>query len=904
MLLGQSLTLSVAMLSVGLLGAAVHAEPPAPKGDPAFWSDEHQGLMAMRNADYPAAIKAFGEALKRTPDPNVHLQRGVAYALQGDFDAAYEDLDRARIPNSREPELWKTCIWAMSGKPPAAVAGNRGQDWFSGIPGHLVQGGKDYDTAYASCVAYELATQYEHAREARGDLHAPAIVAATHKAGRWFANRNLATAPMASFSLQSARQLLEKNQLPEALEAAGLARTIFPFDGDIRFVSAEIYRRLGRPETARVEYTIALTMATDSAAAYRGRALAAAAEGDRHRAEADLASAAKFDPNPSADISQSVRTLLSHASVTDTPANLLGKLDAAAAAGDPADKLLPVAMELQKASAATRLRYDEIYQDRLHQLEDAMRASPQNADAYVAVAGYILDELSNRGEEVEPRRAMQPYRYQYSQAMEVSRAMFALNKALNIDPHNVEALVRMAYANDAIGQSDKAAAYIQQVMQLVGTANADAVRLLAEYRARQAGRLFAQAQSLRTPTFTSSSHTENRSDGVYLVTVTTRHDPSGYDLQQADACEQQAKQVIAQAKSLMEQAMKQNPDTVDGLLLRASYENWFATPEQALATLRKAAEKFPASLKAQDALVDYLQVHLMADDAIDQRMVASKLYQTTAGPLLERVWRKIHDTGWEPLVDDLKRARQADPADARSTAYLAFAQSDAKQDAQSAASLRVATALEVARLQFDEQGAGAQLPRDAGDFALPIRLLDLSAVRAAKSNQLDKALDDCRTAAGFGQRFAPGGNGEMMYGAMIPDPHADPFPAPAPVNGATLAATANVDAGEMLKRLGRLPDAMAYFRAAAMLAQATRPAGAPKVGNARGDTNFSDEASGPAVVTAFIEIAQWHIDHGDDKAAAAALQAAGECHPDRSQTEQLNRMMMQVAQRINSRPRP
>lgn len=898
------LAYSVAAWFLVILPALVSragGEPPVPKGDPEFWTSQYQGLLALRSADYPTAIKCFSDALQRTPDFQVHLQRGVAYALSGDYAAAYDDLERARIPNSREPELWRICIWAVSDKAPPTAADQRGgAQWFSGIPGHMVQGRDDYDTSYASCVAYEWAMRIYFARLEQRKLDPALIAACARKAGRWFANRNLATAPMATFSFQNARRLLETNHLPEALEAVNLARTMYPDDGDIRYVSAEIYRRLGRPRTARAEYTIALTISTDSAAAYRGRALAAAAEGDQRRAKSDLLAAARYDPQVPADVVKSVATMLAQGLPTEQPAALLARLDAAATAGDPVSKLLPLAMDLHKSSAATRVRYDELYQDHLRELEDAARANPGDPAAHVAVAGYILDELDNRWEQVEPRRPRVFYRHQVSRSLEVNRAMAALGKALVIDPRNVPALVRMAYAHDAVNQTRDAENCITKVLQLVGAANAEAIRLLADYRSRQASQLMARAGALRTPTFTSSSWTENRSDGVYTVTQTTRHDPTPADLQNAALCEQQAKQIIAQAKALMESAMKQNPDSLDGLLLRARYERWFGTAEQALGALREAVRKFPTSLKAHDALVEFYTLYRMPDDAINQRMIASTLYQTTAAPLLERIWRRIHETGWETIIAYIRRARQVNPIDARATLYLSLAQADAKDAAASAASLRVAIALELARLKLDELGAGEQSPRPADDFALPMRLLDLSAQTASRDKRFDEALADYLMAAGFASRFAPGGNGQLMYDAMIPDPRANPWPAPMPVNGATLAADIYYGAGQTLKQLGKGDEAVKYFRSAGALAR-SRPPNTPKVGNAKGDTNFNDEASGPEVAGALLELAAWHLDRGDVDAAMAALNGASEAQPSNAQRKQINDLQMQIGRRMQPR---
>ena len=901
------------LVAIGVLamvaGAAgrVRAKPPEPQGDRQFWVGYNAGLMAMREGRLGEAVTEFTKVIRRSPDPRAYLARAAALTLQEKFEDAIEDLshanERAAMGDrpSREPELWRTVIWAMSDIPPAGAQANGigGGVFFSGIPGALVQGGDDYQTGYASQLAYELGMAYRDAKQKRGDVHSPELQEQFRKAAQWYANRKLATKEMAPFTLEYAKELVKKDKSAEGLDAIALAKVVFPFDADIREVEADAYRRLGRPESAREDYTVALTMQTDMGPAYRGRALAAAAEGDMKQAKEDIRLAKKYDAKNLGDAEDQVGKLLeAHPAGKESAGELLAKLDADAREAAGVEKLFPAAVRLQRKSAADRVRYDEVYQGRLEALEDVTREKPRDTAGWVAFAGYILDEIRNRGENVEPRRATQVYRYQYSQGMEISRAQFALNKALEINPNDVGALVRMAYAYDDLGQSGQAEACVNKVVALAGPRDADAIRLLAEYRADQAGSMQAHAHDLRSPHFYSNSHTEDRSDGVYEVTVTTRVDPSSGDIEQANELDAEAKARVSQAKQYMEAAMKSNPGTLEGMLLTASYQNWFGTADQALATLQEAVKKFPDSLKAQDALTDFYTVHGMEDQAIEQRMIASRLYQTTAGPLLERVWRDIHQNGWPALMGDLDRARQANPADARSTYYLAAAQADAKDRDASEASLRVAIALEKARLAIDDQRAGETQPRDAADMGLLIRLLDTAGVHAGQAGDTQKGLADISEAVGLVGRFGPGGKGELMFTAMLPNPKDPEIPVPSPVNGATLAAQTYVALGAVQEQAGQRAEALKSYAAAAGLARPYK-SNIPRVGNARGDTNFSEDASGPVVVVAFVDLAKADIAAGDYRAASDALNNAGQNGADRTQLQEINELQMRVAQRIN-----
>jgi hypothetical protein len=263
----------------------------------------------------------------------------------------------------------------------------------------------------------------------------------------------------------------------------------------------------------------------------------------------------------------------------------------------------------------------------------------------------------------------------------------------------------------------------------------------------------------------------------------------------------------------------------------------------------------------------------MEDEAVRDRMRASRLYQTTAGPLLEKIWRKIHINGWPPLMADLKMAREADPADARTTVYLAAAMADARKMPESTALLREAVALERARLQLDDQGAGATMGRDSADFGLLIRLLCMLSDRDAKAGQNETALANALAAAKLTERFAPGGNGQRMYRAMIPDPHASLTRFPSPTNGATLAADACVAAGKLLKVQHREKEAMAYFTRVASDVLYRIDANIPKISNGNDESNYSDEAEGPSVAQALLELAKVHLTLGDAAAAMKELEA-------------------------------
>jgi tetratricopeptide (TPR) repeat protein len=887
-MLHRSRFLAAALL---LAAAPLRAAPPPPKGDPAFWSAYFQALLTLRSGRYTDAAKAFSPLIDKDPDPHLYLARAVAETLAGDFQNAHDDFSHAHIDNSREPLLWASVLWAMSGIAPDDNP--MGGTDFYGMPGHMAQGRDDYDTLYGSCICYELADPAGRARKA-GKRNDPALEPAKKKAAAWFANRYLASEDMASLSYSYARTLFDRKQFAEALDADNLAKTFFPADPDVCYLSAEITRRLGRPETARREFTVALTANPAFADGYRGRALAAAAEGDSRRTLADLATLSKLDPAAAKEASAVALPLLSQNVITETPQALLAKLEAAAAAGKSPDDLFPTALALQRASAMFRLRYDEIYQDKLRALEAACAAAPTDPEPLVALATYLLDELDNRGESVEPGRPEQMYRVQASDEQEARHALDALQRALKLNPKHVGALVRLAYAYDALGDGDAATKAIDQVLALAGTKSPDAVRLLAMYQADQVAALRSRASSLRTPTYTSDSHTENRSDGVYRVTRTTRHDPSNGDLVAADACDRRANALVAQARQTMQQAIDQSPDSLEGLLLQAAYQSYFGTPEKSLAAYQQAVAKFPTSLKAHDALLSFAQTHGLDDVATEQRIAIGKLVHTSAGPALAHIWKHISPNGWPTVRNDIPLARQLDPADARGTLYLAYSHLDARQPQLAAHDFDVAIALERARIALDDQGESAKLPRPASDLGLLIRLLDISAA-GKKESRPAAALADARRAADLARRFAPGTAGDLVYTAMVPDPRNRNAPIPDPVNAASLAAIADVTLGQILQAQGKSAEAFACFQHAA--APALAAADIPRIGGGADerDTNYNDQPTGPALITALIEIANDQLAHNDVTGAQKTYDVIERTRPAADQgqriTDLYNRIM-------------
>lgn len=883
------------------------AVPPEPKGAAKVWDSYWQGLVAMREDRWNEAITPLSQAIASAPgDGRLLLARGVAYALASDFDRAAGDLMRAQIQGSREPQLWKYAVEAMSDKlaegsgipVPRSLQKSAGRTAvFSGIPGHMIQGGRDYTTGYASCVYYELAMPYRTAREKNGNTSSAAITAARSKASRWFANRALAAPELASRNFAWAQQLMSANHLPAARDVLKIARSAYPQDADMAATSGNLWRLAGRPVTARRDYTISLTMNTAHAAAYAGRAEVAAIMGDARRADADLAQAKLYGAPEVKYIKPRIEQALARQSEKKDPVALLAELDKASGNGATIEALLPLAQRLHRAAAANNRQYSELYQDQLRGLEDAVRRNPGNIDTWVALAQYLVDEVAVRGEQVELSRGIVPFRWQYSAESEFNRALHAVNQALQLDGRHVRGLVTKAYVLDGLGQRDQAEQLLMSAIKIAGPNDAQAVRLLAEYRSRQIGQMLASAMALRMPTFSTSTRTEHRYDGVWEITTTSRHDPSTADLRNADELERKAAALMQETKLIMESAVRASKDTLEGLLLESSYQNWFGTRDKALMLVQQAVRDYPESIRAHDALIAYLRFLGRHDEAIEQEAHAWQLFQTTCAPLLRRVWNTVGKAGWASLEDDLQRARRLNPADARGTAYLAAARADMEQHKESEALYRVAVALEQARLLFDEQGIAQTWPRDAGEMALSMQMHHLLAVTANNAGKKDAALAHYEASAAMAKRYPVDGVAALMFGAMLPDPKVPAIPAPAPVNGATLAAEGYVGAARALQALGRAGEAQRYFEAAASMTRAYGDL-IPNIGTGRGDSNFAGMAEG-ASAEALVELARSDIKNRNYKAAFEKLQAATQAKPSQELRGEINRMIKEMLPHLN-----
>ncbi|HEY7130450.1 MAG TPA: hypothetical protein VH332_12290, partial [Nitrospira sp.] len=562
--------------------AAVSSDAAAPYID---------GLDALNEGRWPEAAAAFTKALDAAGDnADIVLARGVADILAEDFSRALKDLDRAKRLGyrGREPDLWIYVAEAMSGiiaVPDHALGGGpRGQrsdtPVIVSIPGHVAQGKDDYTTDYGSFMVYRLGMEYQKYRlpdrfGGRNDpagVKSPSMQQAMLQAGQLFAEKNYRRPELASVSVSRAKQTTGK---AGSGSMAHVERALAgnPGDPDAHYQAGKAWLDAGRPASARKEMTIALTQKTDFAEAYLGRATAAARLGDGNRMAADLDVYKKGGWLSTRSSRNAVEDELGSYRAKGSPDSEFRELLNMARAGKAMEQLAEAAMKIHRIMAPQRLRYDEIYQDRLRTLEDAVRGAPKNPDKLVELSAYQIDEADNRGEKVEPRRALQPYRFQESSEKELRQAIQAAERALGINAKHVGAMMQKALALTALKHYDTADKLADQALNLSGN-NSDALRLYAKFRAMRANQMSNEAWGLRQERCSSSSHDETRSDGVYAVTTTTCYPPSQADLQRAAQLEAMAAELRRRARAALEKAAAVTKGTVEGFLILADLALW------------------------------------------------------------------------------------------------------------------------------------------------------------------------------------------------------------------------------------------------------------------------------------------------------------------------------------------
>jgi Flp pilus assembly protein TadD len=893
--------LAIAQRDVPSAGGSAAASNASPAARAAYAA----GLDALRAGNYQEAVSQFTRATQNSDDAEFVLSRGVALVLSDQYKQALPDLQRAHLLGlrSREPELWTYAAETMGffatrdhviGGPLVLRDGRELADGMAvSVPGNMVQGGNDYPTAYASTIIYEMAFPYDVARRNGRQPDSAAAQAAKLKAAAAFADLHGTRADMAGSHLDRGKAAFAKADYQSALREFKLALAPAPANGELIANLARVNLFYGRPASARTDFTRALTRSS-SAASYLGRSLAAAQMGDDRRAAADLNTASAMDSAAAAKWRDSIRQALSHRHSNSTPEAALSALRTAAAGTASWDQLIALAGEVHRADAPHRLRYDEIYEDRIRTLVAAARARPKDPAPLTAFAAYIIAEANNKGDRVEPRSGTVYYRWQLSREDDLANGIRAATAALALDRRYAPALIQEALGLSALRRYDEAESLADQALA-INPNDTQALQLYARFRADRAADLANQASGARQDRCSSSMHTEDRSDGVYDVTETTCYPPTAGDLARAQQLDAQAAELARRAQGAIDKALRVSAGTIEGDLLQADVAMASGNIKMAEATLQRIISKNPTSLEAQERLADLYFKSGQAEQAQRQLAVARRLVQTTAAPMLNLAWGSIQRTAWVAADDILSQAERFDITDARVPAYRSIVRAGQGRTADAVTELKVAIALDEARVREDEPATTPAKPlaRDPAIFAVAMEArLRLAAMQNAPPAAV---LELLRANIAYENRVPQPLYPTQMFGAMWPDQQPEGGSmVPAPANAATMISRSRLLAAKAALSAGRNDEARGYLQAAANLGY--QP-GTPRIATGSGDSNFSGQAVG-ASGDAMIELARLDMGEGKNHAAFDLIQAAIENKPSAAGRAESAQIFPVVLQRL------
>ncbi|MCY2928978.1 MAG: tetratricopeptide repeat protein [Planctomycetota bacterium] len=690
-----------------LLAAAVAPSRAADNAGARAYMD---GLDALTAAKWADAEAAFSKAVDADEDNADYLTaRGVARALGQKAPAAVKDLQRSlRMRDDWETKLWLCAALYMTGDAEAGsqyiTHGPRGQQPTKA------------DLDYSSFV-YNVGLGCWQARDGGqtkvmidGKIVEMSLIEARQRrfpraAAMFVSRRQTEASPqLAGDLLARVKTNIQGKRYASAVKDLDSLLTASPEDDNLLLLRAECLLALGDYSGSRWEYTRVLTNQPTLAAGYAGRTQAAA-----HMVA----------PSPA------------------DPADALAQLEKAVRAGQAELRLAELALAVHQAVNARRLRYDEIYQDRLRVLDAALRADGKNPDRLADLAEFLFDESNPPFEQVEPRSWPVYYRYvpqgvpkfgrtgeilpappATRTAREVARARALADEALKANPEHVRSMGIKGTILNFHGEHGQALEILDKAVAL----KPNDFKLLRERSVAEQGIARADAlaaAALRSPKITTT-------DNGNGTTTTTTVYPSAADLARADALDREAKIAHEKAVADMAQVMKLTAGTAMGAYYQGLTDYAYHNLPQAQADFQQAVKLDPKLRDAWEQLAKVNQELNLPEEWAAAREGQLQFIQTTAGPWLTVARGRMAKTQYKGARSALAAARRADAADSRANVYEALV--DAANDKTDEALVRfhVALALENARNQLHGRSLAAPrpdaLPPEPQDIALTLAL--------------------------------------------------------------------------------------------------------------------------------------------------------------------------------------
>lgn len=649
------------------------ARPAAAQNNDAGRTDYVEGLQAMASGNFPDAAAALKRAIDANDEnADYHVARAVALMMQEDGRGSKPHLDRAgRLDARHEPRtVWQYAWTIMFDQ----YNMNRQPPYGSKLP--YARDAIEIVVPYSSLIANQ-----RPAAERLAALKKIQDVAARYAWHELSKPVNLQALRGAVNKLYADRKYAECLAMTNRLLAGN------PTDNGLRSIAAGCRLALGDLAGARDIYTEVLRVSPTDAAMLLGRAIAAARMGSLPTASTDWTLAQQINAKLAAGYKAEIERHLANASANApkaTPAQLMTQLKAAAASESP-DQLLSRGRSLVLADLSTRLYVGEVYTQHLARLQFAADSDANNVDKQVALAAYCIEPTADVPNRLAPGKTGRAR----VGAADLPRAERALNNALRINPKHTGALTQQGLLLVALKKPNDMIKAVEYAISL-GAMNLDLAKMYMDYYQTLAAQLEAEAANLRSP----KSHTEDRSDGRYLVTVY----PSKADLARAAELDRQAAEYRRQSVGPLNQVRNKEKGAVTGHLADAEYHRLLGKYNDALASAQAALNLDAWNLEAHEFFVDLCPKIGQMPVAVEHQDILDNIFAASADRTLAPTWDLLDQTKYSSAGQAIDAAEAKDPASERVAAYRAIVLVSAARKAEAEAPFRVAEAMMSARL--------------------------------------------------------------------------------------------------------------------------------------------------------------------------------------------------------------
>ena len=456
--------------------------------------------------------------------------------------------------------------------------------------------------------------------------------------------------------LEQAAEDLDANRPADALPA--LTATYPEWIRDVPMLNLAAWVRLGTndPLDARGDFDRILMARPDLVPAYLGRALACAKLGAIPRMKADLAIAKTLDAQQ-ADAFISAHQQDFDAAEAHQPnqsaVQLCGQFFKAAAGGADAQALLPIALQIYRATNAVRRLPPEWYQDGLRLRSAVIETNPNDPQAWANLATYLYLE----GPEKYGRGHTDGLEWVNDRLL----SMRFCDEALSLDPHNITAMATKAWLFEQDNQER------------------DALNLAEEGLDLQPGYpRFAKLQSILLTVSSIRATNEaarQRAPKTWSVItpdwiITFTRPPTQQELAAARQFDSMSAANMSQANQGEFQAWQQYQNSIGEMDVAADYYDYVGQSDKAMALWNQILKLDPNDETALIDLDDYYQAHQMTDQEFETRLRLDNIFGTTVQPITDKATNEIAAHDYDAANHDLARALDIDPTDTLTYALL------------------------------------------------------------------------------------------------------------------------------------------------------------------------------------------------------------------------------------------